>query len=163
LKTSSPPTGGPAVRLLASNRRARHEYHILETLEAGLALVGTEVKAARTGSVQLKDGFVEFREGRAILVGVHIGAYSHGNRENHDAERERGLLLHRREIDKLAARVQTKGLTVVPLEIYLKADRIKVRIGLAQGKKLYDKRETEKRREADREARAAMANARRGG
>jgi SsrA-binding protein len=150
----------PAVRPLASNRKARHEYHVLETLEAGVALLGTEVKSARAGRVQLKDSFVEFRDGEAYLVGAHISPYSHGNRENHDPERPRKLLLRRRELDRLAGRAVAKGLTVVPLAVYLKGERVKLEIGLVQGKKLYDKRETEKRREQEREVRAAVKAAR---
>ncbi|MCB1032507.1 MAG: SsrA-binding protein SmpB [Acidobacteria bacterium] len=143
-------------RVLATNRRARHEYHILESFEAGIALSGTEVKAARTGKVQLKDSFVEFREGEAWLIGAHISPYSHGNRENHLPDRERKLLLSRREIDKLAGRVVAKGLSVVPLQVYLRGSRVKVEIALVEGKKLYDKREAKKIRELDREADAAM-------
>ena len=144
------------MRPLASNRKARHDYHVLETVEAGLALHGTEVKSARQGRVQLKDSYVEFRSGEAFLVGAHISAYSHGNRENHQPERPRKLLLKRREIDKLAGRTVAKGLTVVPLSVYLRGDRIKVELALAQGKKMYDKRETEKRREQDKEMREAV-------
>lgn len=152
------PAAGPAaIRPIAGNRRARHEYHILESLEAGLQLLGTEVKSARTGSVQLRESFVEFRAGQAFLIGAHISPYSHGNRENHLPDRERKLLLKRREIDRLADRVQTKGLTVVPLAMYLKGDRVKIELALAQGKKLFDKRESEKKKEHDREARDAMA------
>jgi SsrA-binding protein len=149
-----------SVRPLASNRKARHDYHVLETVEAGMVLDGTEVKSARQGRVQLKDSYVEFRDGEAFLVGAHISAYSHGNRENHEPERARKLLLNRREIDKLAGRTVAKGLTVVPLSVYLRGDRVKVEIALAQGKKLYDKRETEKLRELDREARDAVKAAR---
>ncbi len=150
----------PERRLLASNRRARHDYHVLETYEAGLSLHGTEVKSARAGKVQLKDSYVEFRNGEAFLVGAHISEYSHGNRENHLPERERKLLLHRKEIDKLSSRVIMKGFTVVPLQVYLKHDRVKVEVALVQGKKLHDKRETERRRELDKEAREAMKTAR---
>jgi SsrA-binding protein len=146
----------PVVRPLASNRKARHEYHVLETLEAGMALRGTEVKSARAGRVQLKDSFVEFRDGEAFLVGAHISPYTHGNRENHDPERPRKLLLKRRELERLAGRVTGKGLTVVPLAVYLKGERVKLEIALVRGKKLYDKRETERRREHERETRAAI-------
>lgn len=150
------------IRPLASNRRARHDYHVLETLEAGIELWGTEVKSAREGRVQLKDSFVEFKNGEAFLQSAHISPYTHGNRENHAAERPRRLLLKRRELDKLTVATVQKGLTVVPLEVYLKGSRIKVEIALVQGKKLYDKRETEKRKELDKEAREAMKAARRG-
>jgi len=145
-----------APRPLASNRRAHHDYHIVEAVEAGIQLQGTEVKAVRTGKVQLKDSFVEFRDGQAFLVGAHISPYSHGNRENHLPERPRRLLLKRRQIERLFGRTLLKGYTVVPLSVYLKGNWIKVEIALAQGKKLYDKRETERRKELDREAAAAV-------
>ena len=153
------PPERPHVRQLASNRRARHEYHILERLEAGIALTGTEVKSARAGKIQLKDGFVELRDGQAFLTAVHISPYSHGNRENHEPERPRKLLLKKREIERLYGRTQSKGLTVVPLAVYLKGNRVKVEIALAQGKKLYDKRQSERERELDREAREALKDA----
>ena len=154
----------PHLRKLAGNRRAFHEYHVYDRLEAGVALTGTEVKAARSGKIQLKDGFVEFRDGQAYLTAVHIGPYSHGNRENHEPERPRKLLLHRREIDRLAGRSHAKGYTVVPLSVYLKGNRVKVEIALVQGKKLYDKRQAARERDLDREAQEAMkdANLRRG-
>jgi SsrA-binding protein len=143
-------------RVLASNRRARFEYHILEKVEAGIALTGTEVKAARAGKVQLKDSYVDFRNGEAWLVNAHIGHYSHGNRFNHELERPRKLLMHRRQLDKLFGRGLEKGLTVVPLQVYLVGPWIKVEVALVQGKKLYDKRQATKTREMDREAREAM-------
>ena len=147
---------GPVVRELASNRKARHDYHILETFEAGLRLTGTEVKAARMGKVQLKDSFVEFRDGQAWLVNAHISHYTHGNRENHPPERSRKLLLKKRQIDRLMGRAQIKGQTVIPLSVYLKGNWIKMEIALVQGKKEYDKRETIRERELDREAAAAV-------
>jgi SsrA-binding protein len=150
----------PDQRLLASNKRARHDYHILETVEAGIQLSGTEVKSARSGKVQLKDSYIEFKDGQAYLVGAHISPYSHGNRENHAPEAVRRLLLRKREIDRLFGRTQLKGLTVIPLSVYLKGNWIKLEIALAQGKKLYDKRETEKTRELDREAEAAIKGGR---
>lgn len=149
----------PHIRQLASNRRAFHEYHIHERLEAGLALTGTEVKAARAGKVQLKDGFVEFTGDEAFLMSIHISHYSHGNRENHEPERPRKLLLKRREISRFFGKSQGKGYTVVPLKLYLKGNLIKVEIGLAQGKKLYDKRQAARERDLDREAQEAMKNA----
>jgi SsrA-binding protein len=149
-----------AVRPLASNRRARHEYQVLETFEAGIQLAGTEVKSAREGRVQLKDSYVELKDGQAFLVGAHISPYSHGNRENKEPERVRRLLLKKREIDRLFGRTQLKGLTVVPLSLYLKGNWVKVEIALVQGKKLYDKREAEKTRELDREAEAAVKGGR---
>lgn len=156
----------PATRRpLAANRKALHDYHVLERFEAGVALTGTEVKSCRAGRIQLKEGFVEFRGGpagrqEAWLVGVHISPYSHGPRDNPPPTRDRKLLLARREIDKLAGRVQAKGLTVVPLAAYLQGDRVKIEIALVQGKKLYDKREKERRRELDREAARAIAGER---
>lgn len=137
--------------MLARNRQARHEYHILETLEAGIALLGTEVKSVRAGKVQLRDAFVEVVDGEAFLVAAHISPYTFGNRENHEPTRRRKLLLHRREIDRLYGRVQAKGLTVVPLSFVLSGNLIKVEIALVQGKKLHDKRLAEKQRELDRE------------
>jgi SsrA-binding protein len=159
------PRSGPrqpgAVRPLAINRRARHDYELLETLEAGLVLTGTEVKACRLGRVQLRDAFVELRDGEAWLVGIHVSPYSHGNRENHLPDRPRKLLLHRREIDRLLGRVQVKGLTVIPLSLYLRGNRIKVELAVAQGRKSHDKREAERRREAEAEAREAIREHRR--
>jgi len=146
---------------LASNRKARHDYEVLEVVEAGVQLHGTEVKSARGGRVQLKDAYVDFRDGQAFLVGVHIGAYTHGNRENHEPERPRKLLLHRREIDRLFGQVQQKGLTVVPLELYLKGPWIKTELGLVRGKKLFDKRETIKQRESQRDMQRALREANR--
>ncbi|HNZ97050.1 MAG TPA: SsrA-binding protein SmpB [Thermoanaerobaculia bacterium] len=159
------PRSGPrqpgAVRPLAINRRARHDYELLETLEAGLVLTGTEVKACRLGRVQLRDAFVELRDGEAWLVGIHVSPYSHGNRENHLPDRPRKLLLHRREIDRLLGRVQVKGLTVIPLSLHLRGNRIKVELAVAQGRKSHDKREAERRREAEAEAREAIRDHRR--
>lgn len=150
----------PLVKPLAANRRARHDFEILETFEAGLVLSGTEVKAARSGKVQLKDSHVDFKDGQAFLVGVHISPYSHGNRENHEPERPRRLLLKRREIDKLFGRTLLRGLTVIPLAVYLKGNWIKVEVALAQGKKLYDKRATERQKTMDREVEEAVGRRR---
>lgn len=149
-------TKEPVRRELASNRRARHDYEILETLEAGIQLSGTEVKAARMGKVQLKDSFVEFRDGQAWLVNAHISHYTHGNRENHPPERSRKLLLKKRQIDKLFGRTLLKGFTVVPLALYLKGNWVKLEIALVTGKKQYDKRQAEKAKELDREAQEAV-------
>jgi SsrA-binding protein len=148
------------VRPLASNRRARHDYHVLETVEAGIQLAGTEVKSAREGRVQLKDSYVDFKDGQAFLVGAHISPYSHGNRENKEPERVRKLLLKKREIGRLFGRTQLKGLTVVPLSMYLKGNWVKVEIALVQGKKTFDKREAEKTRELDREVEAVVKTGR---
>lgn len=143
-------------KLIASNRKAFHDYFVLQKLEAGLALTGTEVKSLREGRVNLKDSYIDIDRGEAFLVGAHISPYSHGNRENHDPERKRKLLLHRREIDRLQGQVVEKGLTVVPLRLYFKNGRVKAEIAVVRGKKLYDKREAERRRELDREAEAAI-------
>ena len=143
-------------KLIASNRKAFHDYFVLQKMEAGIALTGTEVKSLREARVNLKDSYVDIDGGEAFLVGAHISPYSHGNRENHDPERKRKLLLHRREIDKLQGQVVEKGLTIVPLRLYFKGGRIKAEIAVVRGKKLFDKRESEKRRELDREAEAAM-------
>ncbi|TNF84865.1 MAG: SsrA-binding protein SmpB [Acidobacteria bacterium] len=146
---------------LAANRRARHNYHILDKLEAGIALLGTEVKAVREGKIQLKDSYIEIKEGEAYLVGAHISPYSHGNRQNHDPDRPRKLLLKRREIDKLFGRITLQGQTCIPLSVYLKGNLIKLEIALAKGKKLYDKRQAEKARILDKEAREAVVDRRR--
>jgi SsrA-binding protein len=141
---------------LATNRKARHDYEILEKLEAGIALLGTEVKSVREGRIQLKDSYVEVVEGEAFLVGVHISPYTHGNRANHDPERRRKLLLKRREIERIMGRTAIQGQTCIPLAVYLKGNRIKVEIALAKGKKLYDKRQAEKAKLMDKEAREAI-------
>ena len=141
---------------MSDNRHAGHNYHLLERLEAGLALTGTEVKAAKDGRVQLKDSFAEVQGNEAWLLNAHIGQYSHGNRENHQPVHNRKLLLHRREIDKLLTQTRDKGLSLIPTKIYLKKGRIKCELALAKGKKLHDKRETERQRTAEDEARAEM-------
>lgn len=143
-------------KLIASNRKAFHDYFVLDKLEAGVCLLGTEVKSIREGKINLKDSYGLVRNGEAFLLNCHISPYSHGNRENHDPTRTRKLLLHRSEIRKLVGKTQEKGLTLIPIRVYLKRGRIKIELGLARGKKLHDKRETERRKEADREARAAM-------
>ena len=143
-------------KVVASNRKARHDYTILDTYEAGIALTGTEVKSVRAGHVQLKDSYVAVRDGEAWLFNAHISPYAYGNRENHDPVRARKLLLHRREIDRLAEEASTKGMTLVVTRVYLKNGRVKLEIGVARGKKLYDKRETEMRRTIDRETRAQL-------
>jgi len=145
-----------AEKLIASNRKAFHDYFVLQKLEAGIALTGTEVKSLRAGRANLKDSYVDFEGSEAFLVGSHISPYEHGNIQNHDPERKRKLLLHRREIERLRSQVIEKGLTVVPLRLYFKGGRVKAEIAVVRGKKQYDKREAEKRREADREAAAAM-------
>lgn len=143
-------------KIISTNRAAYHDYHILETYEAGLQLTGTEVKSAREGRVNLKDGYVRVQDGEAWLLGAHISPYSHGNRQNHEPTRDRRLLLHKREIERLNSRVQEKGLTIVPTKFYFKNGFIKCELAVARGKKFYDKRETEARKTQEREARVAM-------
>jgi SsrA-binding protein len=147
-------------KTVATNKKAYHEYFILEKMEAGISLQGTEVKAIREGRLNLKDSFALVQSGEAFLLNCHISPYSHGNRENHDPTRSRKLLLHQKEIRKLIGKTQEKGLTLVPLRVYFKKGRIKVELGIARGKKLIDKRETERRKEADREAAVAMKHRR---
>jgi len=143
-------------KLIASNKKAYHDYFVLQKLEAGIELMGTEVKSLRDGKANLKDSYVIIKGDEAYLFGTHISPYSHGNIQNHDPERTRKLLLHKREIEKLRVQIVEKGLTIVPLRLYFKGNRVKVEIAVVRGKKLFDKRETEKRREADREAAVAM-------
>jgi SsrA-binding protein len=156
---SKPQDTGDA--LVADNRKAGFDYHILETFEAGVALLGTEVKSAREGRVNLRDSYCRLQNGEAYLLGVHIGQYSHdGGYTVHDPTRPRKLLLHREELRKLLGKTTEKGLTIVPLRMYFKKGRIKVAIALVKGKKSYDKRETIKRRETERETRAAVKSGR---
>ena len=143
-------------KVLAANRAAFHNYHISDKYEAGIALTGTEVKSAMDGRVQLKDAYVAVREGEAWLFNAHISPYSHGNRLNHEPMRTRKLLLHKREIERLDDVSVKQGMTLVPTQVYLKNGRIKVEVGVARGKKLYDKREAEMRRTVDRETRAQL-------
>ncbi|HZS46451.1 MAG TPA: SsrA-binding protein SmpB [Blastocatellia bacterium] len=143
-------------KLVATNRDAYHNYHILETYECGVMLTGTEVKSIREGRVNLKDSYVLIKDGEAWLLNTHVSHYVHGNRSNPDPTRTRKLLLHREEIVKLGSKVAEKGLTLVPTRIYFKNGRAKVEIGLAKGKKLYDKRETEMRKTVERETRRAI-------
>jgi len=143
-------------KVLAANRAAFHNYHISDKYEAGIALTGTEVKSAMDGRVQLKEAYVGVREGEAWLFNAHISPYSHGNRLNHEPLRTRKLLLHKREIEKLDEASVKQGMTLVPTQVYLKNGRIKIEVGVARGKKLYDKREAEIRRTVDRETRAQL-------
>jgi SsrA-binding protein len=149
------------IKILTENRQARHNYILLETFEAGLALTGTEVKAARAGMVQLKDAYAQIRDHEAWLINAHISPYSHGNRQNHDPLRDRKLLLHRREIDKLSGRTRDGGLTIIPTRLYLKKGRIKCELALARARRKYDKRELEREREKEAEARQVLREARR--
>jgi len=145
-----------AFKILSENRQAGHNYFLLERFEAGMVLTGTEVKAAKDNTIQLKEAYGAVIGNEAWLVNAHIGQYSHGNRENHLPVHNRKLLLHRREIDKLLTQTRDKGLSLIPTKIYLKKGRIKCELALAKGKKLHDKRETERRRTAEDEARAEM-------
>ena len=143
-------------RVIAENRKARHDYHILETIEAGIVLVGTEVKAMREGRVNLRDSYGKVENGEVYLYNVHISSYSHRGYADHDPLRRRKLLLHRAEIRKLVGKAVEKGMTLVPLRVYLKRGRVKVALSIARGKQAHDKRETIRRREVDRETRAAV-------
>lgn len=143
-------------KVLATNRKAFFRYEVLERTEAGVALVGTEVKSVRDGGLNFSDSFVEFRGGELFLVGCRIAPYSHGNVMNHAPERDRKLLLHKREILKLGGKAAGKGLTLVPLRAYLRRGRVKVEIGLGRGKRTHDKREAIRRRDIERETRREM-------
>ena len=143
-------------KLVAQNRKARHDFHIEDTFEAGLVLTGTEVKSLRAGQASLVDGFVEIANGEAWLMQVHIPEYTQGTWTNHEARRRRKMLLNRHEIDKIEQRVQSKGLTVIPLALYFKDGRAKVEIALARGKKQHDKRQAIAEREAKAEAQREM-------
>ena len=149
-------------KLVVQNRRAHHDYFILEKIEAGIELRGTEVKSLRAGGMTLKDSYAEVRDGEMYLVGSHISPYEKGNIYNHDPERARRLLLHKREIVKLGAKVAEKGLTLVPLRVYFKEGRAKVELGLCRGKHTVDKRDTIREREVLREADRAMRDIRKG-
>ena len=149
-------------RAIATNRRARHDYEILETVEAGLVLRGTEVKSLRDGLVNFKDSYASVRNGEGWLLGCHINPYSHGTDANHDPERDRKLLLHKREIARLSGKISERGLTLVPLRLYFKDGRAKVELGLARGRKLHDKRSALREREVRREMDKAARGARRG-
>jgi len=145
-----------AQKVVSENRKAYHDYHVLETFEAGVVLLGTEVKAIREGRVNLRDSFARVDEGEVFVHGVHISPYSHRGYAQHEPLRRRKLLLHASEIRKLIGKTVERGMTLVPLRMYFKNGRVKLAIGLAKGKREHDRRETIKRREADREARAAV-------
>jgi SsrA-binding protein len=145
-----------AVKILSDNRQAGHNYFLMDRFEAGMVLTGTEVKSAKDGKIQLKDAYGAVLNNEAWLINAHISQYSHGNRENHPPVRNRKLLLHRREIDKLRSETREKGLSLIPTKIYLKGGRIKCELATAKGKKLHDKREAERAKTAEAEARAEM-------
>lgn len=147
------------IKIITTNRRARHEYHIDEALEAGIVLVGTEVKSLRAGKANLQDAYCTVKNGEMLLLNLHISPYSHGNQFNHEPMRPRKLLMHGREIAKWGKKTAQKGFTIVPLKIYFKNGRAKVEIGLARGKKLYDKRADI----ADRDSKRRLDRVKRGG
>ena len=144
------------IKILCDNRKARHEYFLMDRIETGMVLTGSEVKSARDGQIQLADAYGAIKSNELYLMNAHISAYGPANRENHDPVRPRKLLAHRREINKLIGKTREKGLTLIATKIYLKKGRIKCELALAKGKKLYDKRATLRKREADAEARAAI-------
>jgi len=145
-----------AEKLIAENRRARHDYHLLERVEAGLVLTGTEVKSLRQGLANLRRAYGDVRDGELWLVGAHISTYEQGSTDQHDPDRDRKLLLHRREIDSLKGKVQEKGLTLVPTKLYFKNGRAKVELAVARGKETRDKRRDIAKREADRQMERAL-------
>ncbi len=148
-------------KLIVDNRRARHDYHLSDRVEAGLVLSGTEVKALREGKATLQQAYADVRDGEAWLVGLHVPEYVQGNRENHDPDRPRKLLLHRREIDRLYAQVREKGMTLVPTRLYFKDGRVKVEVALAKGKELRDKRRAVADRDAKRQIERELKSVRR--
>jgi SsrA-binding protein len=145
------------IKTVATNRKAYHEYHILETYEAGIQLMGSEVKSIREGNASLKESYVYIRKGEAWLKGAHIASYSHTGIEGHELVRDRKLLLHKKEISRIGSKLAEKGLTAVPTKLYFKGGLIKLEIGLAKGKKLYDKRESKKKRDVERDIKRAMS------
>jgi SsrA-binding protein len=144
------------VKVITVNRQAYHDYYVERTIEAGIALMGTEIKSIRVGKVNLRGAYAIARNGELWLENAHIAVYEHGNRYNHDPIRTRKLLLHRREIEQLLAKVATKGLTLIPLKLYLKGGKAKIELGLCRGKKLYDKRDAIAERDAKREIERAI-------
>ena len=150
------PQEKPGKKVIAQNREARHEYFVMEALETGIELVGTEVKSLRSGGANLKDAWADIDEGELILKGMHISPYKQGNIFNKDPRRPRRLLMHKREIMRLFARIKQDGYSLIPLSVYFKGPRVKLSLGLARGKKLYDKRESAAKRDAKREMDRAM-------
>lgn len=149
-----------AVKTVSVNRKATHDYYIVEKYEAGMVLYGTEIKSIRKGSVQFKDAYIEFKDGEAFVREMYIAQYEFGNRFNHEETRDRKLLMHKAEIDKLQKKVKLKGFTVIPLQMYLKDGRAKLEIALAEGKDVHDKREASKERDAKREIDKVLKNQR---
>jgi SsrA-binding protein len=153
---SRPSSQHMPIKVITVNRRAYHDYVVERTVETGIALVGTEIKSIREGKVNLRSAYAILRNGEIWMENAHIATYEHGNRYNHDPMRNRKLLLHKREITQLAAKVATKGMTLIPLKLYLKGGRAKVELGLCRGKKLYDKRETLIERDVKRDIERIM-------
>jgi SsrA-binding protein len=145
------------IKTVATNRKAYHEYHILETYEAGIQLMGSEVKSIREGNISLKESYVLIRAGEAWLKGAHIASYSHTGIEGHELIRDRKLLLHKKEISRIGSKLAEKGLTAVPTKLYFKGGLIKLELGLAKGKKLHDKRDTKKKRDVERDIQRALS------
>ncbi len=154
--------GEDGTKLIASNKKAWRDYFILDTFEAGLVLTGTEVKSLRAGKASLQEAYARLRDDEIWLVGAHFPEYAHGNRQNHEPTRDRKLLLHRREIDRLRSKIQEKGLTLIPLRLYWRNGRAKLEVALGRGKREYDKREDVSRREAQREMDRAASHHRKG-
>ncbi len=150
--------GKTGIKIIVENRKARHDYFVIETYEAGVELFGTEVKSIRAGTVNLKDSYCEIDEGEMFALGVHISPYEKGNIFNREPLRPKRLLMHKREIMKLTGLVSREGYTLVPLSLYFKGSRVKMAVGLCRGKKLYDKRDSIARRDADRDIERAMKN-----
>lgn len=142
---------GQGIKIISDNRRARHDYHVLERFEAGIALTGTEVKSLRQGNTSLAESYAIVMHGELYVLSWHIAPYEQGNRQNVDSLRRRKLLMHKKEIQRLAGSVQQDGLSLIPLKIYFKDSKVKMELGLCRGKKLYDKREDKKKREQDRQ------------
>jgi SsrA-binding protein len=151
-----------SVKVVATNRKARHDYLIEDTFEAGIVLTGSEIKSIRAGQVNLRDGYAALRDGELWLLNAHIAPYHQASYENHEPRRERKLLMHRREINRLTGKLQEKGLTLVPLQLYLKNSRAKVELGLARGKKLYDKRQSMRERDDQRQIAGGLGRRQKG-
>jgi SsrA-binding protein len=149
-----------APRVIASNRRAKHEYHLIEEFEAGLVLQGSEVKSLRQGRASIQEAYAHFQRDELFLMRAHIPEYSHATVGGHAPDRDRKLLLHRRELEKIQKRVKEKGVTLIPLSLYFLGARVKCRLALAQGKKLYDKREDKKQKDAERDMQRALGRRR---
>jgi SsrA-binding protein len=152
-------TAGDQEKLIAVNRKAYHDYHVEETIEVGMVLTGTEIKSVRAGRVNLREAYARIENGEAWLLNCHIAPYEQGNRYNHEPTRKRKLLLHREQINRLQGKVNEKGLTLVPLRLYIRNDVAKIALGLVRGKKLYDKREVIAKRDAAREVERDLAHA----